>query len=216
MKKKICYITFFVILVIMFVGAFVCLYNNVFMPFRGENKDILYSPTNYSIEYESEFKQFYYDFLEYENYEEKYDTEFYYCFGRKSLIPQYTLTFDKFARESYSYVVKCGEDYDLIKEKILTEIKFVDTPVLLSYESDYISYESFFDINGTIYQEIHYNYFLEEWEYQNPDGFRTFSYWFAYNDERKEIIFSYLYKDTSSDLITKDDAIFLMKNNLYS
>lgn len=192
------------------------LYNNVFMPFKGENKNILFSPTNYSLKYEEKFKIFYHDFLEYEDYEKKYDTEFYYCFGHKSLIPQYTLTSNKFAIESYSYVVKCGEDYDLLKERILTEFKFVNTPVLLSYESDYISYESFFSINGTVYQEIHYDYFLEEYGYQDPDDFRTFSYWFGYNDDRKEIIFSYIFKDTSGTRIEKNDAIFLIENNLYS
>ena len=195
---------------------FVYLYNNVFMPFKGKNKDILYSPINYSLKYEDNFKQFYYDFLEYENYEKKYDTDFYYCFGHKSLIPQYTLTFNKFAIESYSYVINCEDDYDLIKNKILTEYEFVKTPVFLSDDYDYISYESFFDINGTIYQEIHYNYFIEDWEYQDPDGFRTFSYWFGYNDERKNVIFAYLFKDTRSTIIEKSEAIFLMKNNLYS
>ena len=214
MKKK-TVIVLFIIFVIMFsLGIY--LYNNVFMPFKGENKNILFSPTNYSLKYEEKFKNFYHDFLEYEDYEKKYDTEFYYCFGYKSLIPQYTLTFNKFAIESYSYVVKCGEDYDLLKERILTEFKFVNTPVLLSYESDYISYESFFNINGTVYQEIHYDYFLEEYGYQDPDDFRTFSYWFGYNDERKEIIFSYIFKDTSGTRIEKNDAIFLIENNLYS
>ena len=92
----------------------------------------------------------------------------------------------------------------------------MNTPVLLSYESDYISYESFFNINGTVYQEIHYDYFLEEYGYQDPDDFRTFSYWFGYNDDRKEIIFSYIFKDTSGTRIEKNDAIFLIENNLYS
>ena len=214
MKKK-TVIVLFIIFVIMFsLGIY--LYNNVFMPFKGENKNILFSPTNYSLKYEEKFKIFYHDFLEYEDYEKKYDTKFYYCFGYKSLIPQYTLTSNKFAIESYSYVVKCGEDYDLLKERILTEFKFVNTPVLLSYESDYISYESFFNINETVYQEIHYDYFLEEYGYQDPDDFRTFSYWFGYNDDRKEIIFSYIFKDTSGTRIEKNDAIFLIENNLYS
>ena len=215
MKKKFVILISFIILVMLF-SLFVYLYNNVFMPFKGENKDILYSPEDYSLKYEEHFKIFYYDFLQYEDYENKYDTKFYYCFGHKALIPEYNLTFDKFAVESYSYVIKCEEDYDLIKEKILTEYKFVKTPVLLSYESYDISYEAFFDINGTVYREIHYDYFLGEHGYEEPDDFRIFSYWFGYNDDRKEIIFSYLYKNESSTNKEKNDVIFLLENNLYS
>lgn len=216
MKKEKRFYFFICIGLILIFVVFSYFYNNVFTPFKGENIDILYSPSNYPLKYEKKFRSFYYDFLEYENYEKKYDTKFYYCFGDKSLIPQYTLTFNKLAIESYSYVIKCEEDYDLIKAKILTEYKFVKTPVLLSYESNYIIYESSFDINGTVYQEIHYDYFLEEYGYQSPDAFRTISYWFGYNDVKEEIIFSYLFKDTSSTSVEKKEALFLMENNLYS
>lgn len=186
------------------------------MPFRGENKDILYNPIDYSIKCEERFSEFYSEFLEYENYEGKYETKFYYCFGHESLIPQYTVTFDKYGIEAYSYVIKCEDDYNQIKEKILTEYRFANIPMLLSYETDDIIYESFLDINGIIYREIHYDYFLEEYGYQDPDDFRTISYWFGYNDERKEIIFSLLFRDTGSSQITKEKLFVLMENNLYS
>ena len=171
---------------------------------------------DYSLKTGERFEKFYHDFLEYEKYEKKYDTKFYYCFGHKSLIPQYTLTFDKYGMESYSYVIKCEDDYNQIKEKILNEYQFVDIPLWISYESDDIYYESFIELDGTIYQEIHYNYFLGEYGYETPEDFRTISYWFGYNDERKEIIFSLLFRDISGDGILKEKLIFLMKNNLYS
>lgn len=95
MKKKFIVLISCIIIMILF-NLFAHLYNNILMPFKGENKDILYSPTNYNLKLENRFEKFYYEFLQYENYERKYDTKFYYCFGRKSLVPQYTLTFDKY------------------------------------------------------------------------------------------------------------------------
>lgn len=217
MKKNVKRILFVscIISILIFL-LFSYLYNNVWVPFKGENKDILFYPTDSPIYEEDKFKEFYYDFLEYENYEEKYDTKFYYCFGYKALIPQYTVVFDKFAFEAYSYVIKCEGNYNRLKEEILSEYKFVETPVRLSYESDVIMLKTFFDINGTIYQEIHYDYFIEDWEYRDPNRFRIDSYWFGYNDERKEIIFSYLSKDSSADELEQNDALFLLENNLYS
>ena len=215
MKKKIV-VLISCIIIVLFFSLFVYLYNNVFTPFKGENKDILYSPMDYSLKTGERFEKFYHDFLEYENYEKKYDTKFYYCFGHKSLIPQYTLTFDKYGVESYSYVIKCEDDYNQIKEKILNEYQFADIPLLLSYESNDIYYESFIEINGTVYQEIHYNYINEEWEIYFPKLFRKKTFWFGYNDERKEIIFSLLYRDPNGNDILKEELIFLMKNNLYS
>ena len=214
MKKKFIVLISCIIIMILF-NLFAHLYNNILMPFKGENKDILYSPTNYNLKLENRFEKFYYEFIQYENYERKYDTKFYYCFGRKSLVPQYTLTFNKYGMESYSYVINCEEDYDLIKEKILNDYQFVKIPVLLSYEFDEIYYESFIEINRTIYQELHYNYFIEDWEYEDPERFRTVSYWFGYNEERKEIIFSLLYRNPS-DRISIDSLKVLMEKNLYS
>ena len=79
-------------------------------------------------------------------------------------------------------------DYEIIKKDLLTQIKFIKTPI--GY-NDYI-YMNDFEISGSIYNEIYMKNELDDEDIylEHPRGH---TYWFSYNDDKKEISFSCIF-----------------------
>ena len=166
--------------------CFVSFYNHTICPFEHYNDDVLMNIEKYDLNYEQEVKKFYNHYVNYRKFNQ-YDTTFYYKQGKNSLFSYIGLVY-WYSMESYSYTISLGADYEIIKTDLLTQIKFIKTPI--GY-NDYI-YMNDFEINGCIYNEIYMKNELDDEDIylEHPRGH---TYWFSYNDDKKEISFSCIF-----------------------
>ena len=201
---------------IIIVGLIIIsIYNHCFSPFKGEDKEVLKNYENYDMDYPDCFAEFYIDYIDYNKYEEKYDTKFYYNYGKKSLFNCMTLIY-YYPREAYSYVIYPNNEYEILKKEILDNVRLIDTPV--GY--DEVTYVNNINIDETIYNEIYFmpnsiylDYYPEELYLKD---LRTISFWFSYNDDKKEISFSYLYLPASiTSLKNISELSKMLERNLY-
>lgn len=213
MRRKKIFIFFIVIL--LFISLYFVLFNFVFAPFKGKNKDILYNSSEYSIYEKEKFIEYYKSFIKIEEYESKYKTEFYYVHGENSFLPFISTTF-YYAMEANSYVIFPGNDYEALKKSILHNFRIIAVKINSNNET----YLSNIEVNGTIFNEI---FFINEELREDLiseefylETFRTDSYWFAFNDEKKELSFSFLSVDTGqSSWLSEKELKKILKNNLY-
>ena len=191
-------VVFLIVLVTFLFICIVSLYNHTICPFKDYDKDVLINPENHNLYYEQEVEKFYNLYVEYYKYE-TYNTNFYYKHGKNSLFSYIGLVY-WYSMESYSYTISLGIDYEVIKNNLLTQIKFIKTPV--GY-NDYV-YVDAFEINGSVYNEIYMKSELDDEEIylQQP---RAHSYWFSYNDNKKEISFSCIFHFEPINRKNKED-----------
>lgn len=209
MKRKRIFVFFIVILLL--ISLYFFLFNFIFTPFKGKNKDILCNPSEYDIYDKEKFIEYYKSFIKIEEYESKYNTEFYYVHGENSFFPFITIIY-YYAMEANSYVIFPDNDYDYLKESILNNFRFIETKINSSNEA----YLSNIEINGTIFNEIFFKNDDLISEELYLEKFRTDSYWFAFNDEKKELSFSFLSVDTGqSSWLSEKELKKILKNNLY-
>lgn len=209
MKRKRIFVFFIVVLLL--ISLYFFLFNFIFTPFKGKNKDILYNPSEYDIYDKEKFIEYYKSFIKIEEYESKYSTEFYYVHGENSFLPFITIIY-YYAMEANSYVIFSDNDYEYLKESILNNFRFIETKINSSNEA----YLSNIEINGTIFNEIFFKNDDLISEELYLEKFRTDSYWFAFNDEKRELSFSFLSVDTGqSSWLSEKELKKILKNNLY-
>jgi hypothetical protein len=198
MMKKIKILFILAIVAILFI-CFISLYNHTICPFEGYDKNVMINPENYNVNYEDEIDKFYNQYVEYNKYEEQYNTSFYYKHGKKSLI-SYVAIIYWYSMESYSYTVSLGDDYEVVKNELLSQINLIKTPI--GYDS--ITYMDNFEINGSIYNEIYMKNEIDD-EKIYLEHARSKTYWFSYNDDKKEISFSCVFHFEPIEHNNKED-----------
>lgn len=189
MKRKhylyILMITFLIIIIFTsFFAVFIPWYNNNYPTFQYYDKEILY---NYQNEYEYNQKNFYKEYVNYSLYEGKYRTEFFYRNCNDSFCPSWYALYNDCYSTTHSYIVFLNDDYEEIKNFLLSTIEIVDIYIGLDNSNPIKE----IDVDGTIYHRIYWqkqsdeekSLFLNE---TNPNTF----YFFSYNSDLKCIIFS--------------------------
>lgn len=219
-KLKILIIIFFIIVIVASAGlVYISYYNKVLHPFSGFNKEVLVSyEKNEKIECKDFFEEFFIKFVNYTQYEEKYSTDFYYNY-RDLLCPVISTLFfrESDAVEGFSYIIKPDVEYESLKERLLDNIAFVTTPIGDTYPyrvDEYCYYIESIEVNGWVFKEIYFNYCKFEPSYFEKIPRRP-ACWLAYNDNKKEISFSYFYENTLGYYIDEECLTEYIKVCLY-
>lgn len=180
-------IIFFLLMVPLSFVCLISLYNHTICPFDGYNKDYIINPGSHNVYYVNEVDEFYNEYVNYNKYEEKYNTSFFYKHGKNSLFNYIGLIY-WYSMESYSYTIFLGDDYDVVKNEILNQVYFIKTPV--GYDD--LNYVDNFEVNGSIYNEIYMKDEITD-DKIYLEQLRVYSYWFSYNDSKKQISFSCIF-----------------------
>ncbi len=215
MKKRAAIVVISVILIAIFLCfSFVSFYNAVLHPFKEYDKNFLLNYEEQDIKYKKEFSTFYIDCVNYTQYE-CYPTEFYYNRSRKSIFWEITSVKFRYADEAFSYIVRLTDyDYDKIKQQAVNSFRYLKTQVR---NGDNIQYYDYIELGDWHFQEIFLNTdefctneFYESQEVKDP------SFWLAYNDMTKELVFHLFAPDVSLDYYSSIDVLKkYLQVNLY-
>lgn len=205
--KKITLIVFAVIFAVIFLSlSFVSFYNAVLHPFKGYDKNFLKNYEEQDIRYyKKEFSIFYNDCVNYTQYE-CYPTEFYYNQSRKSILWGITSVKFSYADEAYSYIVRLKDyDYENIKQQAINSFRYLKTQV---GHDDNIQYYDYIELGDWHFQEI----FLNTDEYITDEFYESIevkdpSFWLAYNDVKKEVVFHLFAPNVSLDYYRDIDTL---------
>ncbi len=212
-KKRFVFLVFISAFVSFFF--FVLIYNECIKPFEGYDYSILDS-NNEKKYIDDEIYNFFKEHIDYKKYEEKFDIEFYYRYGKKSIFPNFNMLYNHYTNESYSLIIKFNDAYDKYKNDIISSYRFITTAVHFRPTIKFDSYQ----IDNWIFKEMYYNINMNFNEYmiaKYENNMRTKSYWFSYNDQKKEIVFSAMFHNNKifSYSDTKEFEDFI-KKNLYT
>ena len=212
-KKRFVFLVFISAFVSFFF--FVLIYNECIKPFEGYDYSILDS-NNEKKYIDDEIYNFFKEHIDYKKYEEKFDIEFYYRYGKKSIFPNFNMLYNHYTNESYSLIIKFNDAYDKYKNDIISSYRFITTAVHFRPTIKFDSYQ----IDNWIFKEMYYNINMNFNEYmiaKYENNMRTKSYWFSYNDQKKEIVFSAMFHNNKifSYSDTKEFEDFI-KKNLYA
>jgi len=213
-KKKILNICLRFFLMLLFTIIYIYIYNEAIKPFAGYNKKILINNNEYN-SLDKKYYDFYNDFINYKEYENKYETNFYYKYGKKALFLDYTLQYTYNTLEAYSYIIKV-DDYNNQKDNIINKYNYVRIPIGYSIKKEFIDDVK---IGDWTFKELYYNITMNSSDYlisRYENQIRTRSYWLSYNDNKKEICFSVLINyERVTDYETIIDLQKYLINNLY-
>jgi len=207
------------IMIILLPPTFVLLFTIYLLVYYKIIKPYYVYNINYIENYKEEdgiLKKEYYDFynfIKYKQYSENYETNFYYNFIFKTPCSIFPILTENYAYYGYSYIVKAENDYDILKKNILDNYSFLKTPV--EYGNYYEFYKDI-SINGFIFNEINYTFidFKSEDERVSYEcNGRKVSFWFSYNDQKREVVFSILDEGTSFGNYASFD---ILKEHLYN
>lgn len=203
-------ITFFSVVI------FSLFYNNILKPFEGYNDNLLELDNNNKPLIKQEYYDFFHNYTNVDENKNKYNTKFYYRNGNDCMFPGLTLLFNHYTPYSYSYIIDLSDEYESKKEDFLDSIKFIKTPYMYGNDYDFVS--SIIVNNWTfmeIYNENSINTDIPRSYYEAE--LRKTSYWFSYNDSKKEICFSIMVHDLSLDYYSSIDSIKeYISTNLYT
>ena len=158
---------------------------------------------NYIENYKEEdkiLKKDYYDFFnEFINYKkyDKYKTNFYYNFIRNAPLFFLNSSIVRSSYFGYSYIIEADNDYEYLKIEILNNYSYLKTPTKYG---NYIKLHNNIDVNGSIFNELYYSkktFSSDDARLAYECNIRIPSYWFSYNDIKKELVFSILEESTS-------------------
>mgnify|MGYP003461810748 CR=1 FL=1 len=171
-------------ILICFFTLFVPWYNNNYPTFQYYDKEILY---NYQNEYEYNQKNFYKEYVNYSLYEEKYRTVFFYWNCADAFLPSFYALYNECYSTTHSYIIFLDNDYEDVKNYLLSTIEKVDIYVGLDKYTPVKEVE----VDGTIYHRIYWQVQSEREKsiYLSEPCPNTF-YFFSYNSDLKYIAFS--------------------------
>lgn len=215
MKKKKILITVLSVLsallalIFIFIVTISLLYHNANNKYRGFDKNVLINyQTNENIRNNDYFGKYFVDFVNYEQYEQEYNTDFYYSYYPQDIVSEIILIMkDDYLEEGYSYIIKCSEQYETLKNQLLNTVKFIKTPI--EDLNDNVYYIDSIEFDDWLFKEIYF-YPYDEKPYWFEENIREMACWLGYNDLKKEITFSYTY-DLSLDLYRDEESL---KNRL--
>ena len=225
MKKNLL-ITIIILMLLPFLFfAFVSIYNHCLHPFESYNKDVLYNYTEYGFKEESYgwiFKNYYKDFVNVEYYDENYTTDFFCRKGSDALLPGLSSIYHYYSNSSFSYIIYLDDNYIAVKEDIIKNLCFLETPT----GKDSSSFQKDITINGYIFNEIWWqsDYFVEIFD--SPEHIehliqyyktnkRSDMFLFSYNDNKKELAFSYLSLGSLDYIESLETLQKIIEVNLY-
>ena len=194
---------------------FVLIYNECIKPFEGYDYSILDS-NNDNKYMDDEIYEFFKNHIDYKKYEGISRVAFYYRYGKKSIFSNFNMRYNHYTNESYSLIIKLDDDYDKYKDDIMSSYKFITTTVHFRPSIEFDSYQ----IDNWVFKEMYYNINMNFNDYlisMYENNMRTKAYWFSYNDERKEIVFSAMFHN-NKNLSYSDTKEFedFIKKNLYT
>ena len=118
-------IAFAAIIVLIIVLIFVLVYDLCLKPFSGYGKEFLNSNLGKETS-QKHIEKFYVEYLNVNEYQKNYETDFYYCLGEKAIFS----TLESYASESYSFIIKLDESqYAKTKDSIISQFEFSKIPI---------------------------------------------------------------------------------------
>ena len=218
-KRIVLLISSISIFMIFVLAIFLC--DRVIKPFAGYDEHYLekYNEDNKSFykNFKKEYYDFYDSFINYKDFISKYDTNFYYNNYKDSPFSLVELFLNERVNDGYSFIVHANNEYDNLKNSFLNNYELIKTPTYNENIKKTTYYDNI-DVNNYVFNEFlyHPDEFIDEHSkkvYLNSK--RDPSYWFSYNDEKKEIVFSVLGYDVSYNYYDSLDDIKVFLSNLY-
>lgn len=112
--------------------GYIAYYNYVWHPFSGFDKEVLVNyENNEKIDCDILFEEFFIKYVDYTQYEERYNTDFYFNY-RDLICPVLSTAFFRELPgtvEGFSCIIKPDVEYESLKKELSDKIDFVATPI---------------------------------------------------------------------------------------